>query len=178
MGQAERVTVVTEDAEHDALTAAEYHDIYEELRRFDSATGKYGVSLEAFGAAIQSRFSKAAWSKYQRGELALNRAMRNELRVAVGLAILPPTVVEAIAAADPNAKVVQVGDDCPQLIVMMSPHATKATFNSFINHVKDSHTPRRRRFRIAIDGGLFDRLNQRRQALGLTWTEMLGQLEE
>ena len=70
----------------------------------------YRMSLDAFVAAVQSAFSKALWSKYHNGQAPLNRTMRNELRTAVGLPLLPPTVAAVMQGVDSNALVVQGGN--------------------------------------------------------------------
>jgi hypothetical protein len=59
--------------------------------------GKRVMSLDAFVTAVRSTFSKAQWSKYHNGQAPLNRTMRNELRTAVGLPLLPPTLAEVNA---------------------------------------------------------------------------------
>ena len=99
------VTLITRDATLDDLSAADYKDVYDELRGRDPVTGAYAVSLDKFVTMVTSAYSKAQWSKYHNGEATLTRTMRNELRRAVGLAPLPPTVADATAAASPDAAV-------------------------------------------------------------------------
>lgn len=96
------VTVVTQNATHDDLTAEDYRDIYTELRQ--------QYSLRAFVEMIASGKSIAYWSKYERGETELGRVERNELRRGVGLPVLVPTVGDALADVDPDAEVVAIGD--------------------------------------------------------------------
>lgn len=104
------ITTITRNAAVDDLADSDYRDIYDEIRQLDAAAGRYGVSLDKFVDLIASSFSKALWSKYHNGQADLNRTMRNELRTAVGLAPLPPTVTDATAAhLDPNAEVVAIG---------------------------------------------------------------------
>ena len=114
------VTLVTRDASLDNLSVADYRDIYDELRARDAATGAYGVSLDKFVTLVTSAYSKAQWSKYHNGETALTRTMRNELRRAVGLPLLPPTVAEAAAAASPDAAVWQVGTGPAEHVIMVA----------------------------------------------------------
>lgn len=85
------------------LSDETYREIYDELRN--------AYSLRLFCAFVRSQYSAALWSKYERGEAPLNRTMRAELRAAVGLPPLPPTVAEALAVLAPDAEVVQVGAD-------------------------------------------------------------------
>lgn len=115
------VTLVTARAAQDALSEVDYRDIYEELRALDAETGVYAVALDRFVVLVGSRFSKASWSKYHRGEMVLNRTMRNELRRAVGLDELPMTVEEAVAAgADPDAEVWRVGGAGATRVVLVA----------------------------------------------------------
>jgi len=114
------VTLVTRDATLDELSATDYRDIYDELRGRDPVTGAYAVSLDKFVTMVTSAYSKAQWSKYHNGEATLTRTMRNELRAAVGLAALPPTVAEATAAASPDAAVWQVGSGPAEHVIMVT----------------------------------------------------------
>lgn len=114
------VTLVTRDASLDALSLSDYRDIYDELRGRDAGTGAYAVSLDKFVTLVTSAYSKAQWSKYHNGEAMLTRTMRNELRQAVGLPPLPPTVAEATAAASPDAAVWQVGDGPAEHVIMVT----------------------------------------------------------
>ena len=114
------VTLITRDATLDDLSAADYKDVYDELRGRDPVTGAYAVSLDKFVTMVTSAYSKAQWSKYHNGETTLTRTMRNELRAAVGLPALPPTVAEATAAASPDAAVWQVGDGPAEHVIMVT----------------------------------------------------------
>lgn len=114
------VTLVTRDASLDDLSAQDYRDIYDELRGRDSVTGAYAISLDKFVTLVTSTYSKAQWSKYHNGEATLTRTMRNELRAAVGLDPLPPTVAEATAAASPDAAVWQIGDGPAEHVIMVT----------------------------------------------------------
>lgn len=114
------VTLLTRDATLDDLSAADYRDIYDEVRLRDPVTGAYTVSLDKFVTLVTSAYSKAQWSKYHNGETTLTRTMRNELRVAVGLPPLPPTVAEATAAASPDAAVWQVGRGPAEHVIMVT----------------------------------------------------------
>lgn len=113
------VTLVTKDATLDDLSAGDYRDIYDELRQ--------DKSLGAVVEMLQSEFSRAMWHQYEKGERSLNRTMRNELRRAMGLPLLPPTVAEATAQASPDAAVWSVGDGVPEHVIMVS--ATPVTLH-------------------------------------------------
>ena len=105
------ITTITRNAGADDLSDSDYRDIYDEIRQLDPVTGRYAVSLDKFVEMIGSAYSKALWSKYHNGQADPNRVMRSELRASVGLAPLPPTVVDAAAAhLDANAEVVAIGD--------------------------------------------------------------------
>lgn len=97
------VTLVTQRAAAaDTLSAADYRDIYAELRS--------KMSLRQFCALTGSRVSIAWWSKWEAdADAELPRARRAELRAAVGLASLPPTIAEAVAGVDPDAAIYQIG---------------------------------------------------------------------
>lgn len=179
---------LTINAATDNLGPEDYRDIYNELRRQDpEEPGRYAISLDAFIQAIGSQYSKAAWSKYHRAQLDLNRTMRNELRQAVGLAALPPTVQDAMAHLDPNAEVIQVGDDQPRRAVLIGhPEPILLYINGGVQvdeprAAKKGHVTavtRPRRGRIAVPMDLYRRLNQRRKQAGLTWSELIARLED
>ena len=77
------ITAVTTPAGRaDDLTAADYRDIYDELRGH--------LSLAEFVARAGSTVSRAWWSQYEAGAKHLNTARRNELRRAVGVPELTP----------------------------------------------------------------------------------------
>lgn len=181
------VTVVTRDADLDALHPDDYREIYDEIRGYRVEEDKYAVSLDAFVGLVHSQFSKAAWSKYHRGELELNRTMRNELRRAVGMPDLTPSVAEVTAEVDPNALVVRVGEGVIDRLVMVAGHEpmTVAVNGSVRAWVMDAHedapivdvtavtAPRRRRASVSLRPDVFERYNSLRVAHGLTWEELL-----
>ena len=96
------VTVVTQNASQDDLTDTDYREMYQELREQHS--------LRDFVALVTSARSIAFWSKYERGECALARQDKNELRRAVGWPALMPTVLDALADVDEDAEVLAIGD--------------------------------------------------------------------
>ena len=123
------VTLVTRDASLDDLSAGDYRDIFDELRPIDPKTGNR-LSLDKFIAGINSQWSKALWGRYDHGEPVLNRSMRSELRVGVGLPPLPPTVEQAIGQASPDASVWRVGEDVPQHVIMVGNEPVTLHVNS------------------------------------------------
>lgn len=115
------ITTITRNAAVDDLTDADYRDIYDEIRQLDAAAGRYAVSLDKFVDLIGSTFSKALWSKYHNGQAEINRTMRNELRRAVGLDALPPTIADATTQnLDANAEVVTIGDGIGQRCLIIA----------------------------------------------------------
>lgn len=186
------VTVVTADAGQDRLGEQDYREIYDEVRALDEATGKYGVSLDAFVELVHSEYSKAAWSKYHRAELELNRTMRNELRGAVGMALLPLTIAEATAGVDADATVVQVGGDTVRRVVMLGVNdAVTVHWNGTVSAwtgcqgdkvTGDAGSHRvtgvtRDRKAVFVPARLFDRVNALRRESGLSWGEVLEAAE-
>ena len=106
------VTLVTKDATKHPLTDQDYRDIFDELH-------DKGISLDAFIEMSGSIYSKAQWSKYARGLIPLNRAMKGDLLRAVNEKPLPLTVGEAVATADPDAAVWQVGEGAAAHVIMV-----------------------------------------------------------
>ena len=179
------VTLVTRDATLDNLSAADYRDIYDELRGRDAATGGYAVSLDKFVTLVTSAYSKAQWSKYHNGETALTRTMRNELRRAVGLPALPPTVAEATAQASPDAAVWQVGDGPAEHVIMVTtPEPITLHVNGAVSvasgarqqaagdDVTEVTRTKRRRGYIARPVANKTQ-DSRRQAIGATWRAII-----
>lgn len=179
------VTILTAGAASaETLSDAEYRDIYDELRA--------KCSLRQFAEFIGSEKSFAWWSKYERGEAALSRAARNELRRAVGLPALPTTVAEAVAAADPDATVYVIGPAPADRLVLLSA-AEHEPLTLRVNgaceivaadHPTESHvTPVTSTERGAVRGSIhldrvaWQRLNQARLRAGLTWAQFLAPLE-
>lgn len=179
------VTLVTRDATLDELSAADYRDIYDELRGRDSVTGAYAVSLDKFVTMVTSTYSKAQWSKYHNGETAITRAMRNELRAAVGLVQLPPTVAEATAAASPDAAVWQIGDGPAEHVIMVTtPEPITLHVNGAVSVTStpppaalESHvtevTRARRNDRPCIRPVATPCQNSRRLALSASWRDVI-----
>lgn len=192
------VSLVTKDATLDDLSASDYRDIYDELRQREPDGDKYAISLDKLVTMITAALakaqwhtpaiSKASWSQYHNGERPLNRQMRSELRLAVGLPALPLTVAEATAQASPDASVWRVGDGVPEHVIMvtapepitihvngavsivpLTPAATDAPCNpTYTPQV----TPKRQRRYIArpsVTRAQFDRF----AALGSTWRDVI-----
>ena len=109
------VTLVTRDATLDNLSVSDYRDIFTELRQ--------NLSLDKLIGVMASQYSKATWSKYERGEMELNRTMRSELRRAVNLPALPETVTEAVGnRTSPDAAVWMVGNGTAHQVLLVGAH--------------------------------------------------------
>ena len=111
--------------------------------------------------------------------------MRNELRALVGLPLLPPTIAEAISVASPDAEVLRIGEETPDRLIMVGlPSETAVTIRAngsvtaLIEKERVTSVTSPPVGRIKIRRELFDRLNHRRAALGLSWEELIGRLEE
>jgi hypothetical protein len=92
-------------ASFDELAQADYWEMYQRLR------SKY-PSLSKFAEAMGEYPSKAEWSRWDRGEIEARRSIRNALRAADGLPLLPPTISEVMDQhCDPDAPVFFLGDD-------------------------------------------------------------------
>lgn len=182
--QAPRVTLVTALAEAFDLSDAEYRRIYHELRQ--------GRSLRAFATAISSGVSFAWWGKYEADDAAtLDRARKNELRRATGLAELPLSVQEATAAVHPDAAVYRVagsrGQEADgQVNRVILVEAGVGNLDMRLNgslHVavaQSGHvtaiTPAKRpdvRKSVHLSPEAFAEANAARLAAGLSWDELL-----
>lgn len=118
------VTAVTSPATRaDDLRAADYRDIYSELR------GK--TTLRQFAEFIGSAVSFGWWSKYERGEAELTTDRKNELRRMVGLpsltlpvaataGLLDPAATVYLIGARPATRAVLVGADVPAVTVRVN----------------------------------------------------------
>lgn len=166
------VTLVTRNADADELSADDYREMFDEL--------KQGHSLSQLVALIGSQFSRALWNQYERGEKPLSRPMCNELRRAVGLPALPPTVAEATATASPAAAVWNVGDGVPDTVIMVSGEPCTISVNGAVEVVPQTarvtrvtagRIERKRYIRPCIPESYLKRL----QGLtdGLTWLDVI-----
>lgn len=168
------VTQVTADATRDDLTDADYKDIYEELRR--------GRSLDALCDLVGSQYSRAWWSRYEKGDMKITRAARNELRRGVGLPQLPPTTEEAIHLADPDARVYQVGCETPRRVVLIGAsgpvvlHCAEDGVTAITN--RPCYLGTRRYKAISAPAGVVGRLNALRASRGLNWGTLLTMLAD
>lgn len=99
----------------DDLTAADYRDIFEELR-----SGRSLRELVSEAGAAQGRI--AYWSRYQRNPDAVpDLDGRNELRRLVGLPELEPVAGDVVVTAvDPAAAVWQVGAGAADRVVLLA----------------------------------------------------------
>jgi len=179
--------LLTREAGRDDLSERDYREIYEELRDFDAATGRYGLPLDRFVALVGSAFSKGSWSKYHRGEMVLNRTMRGELRRAVGMSELPMTVGEAVGGADVNAEVWRIGEgEVGRVLLVGAPGPLRVMLNGRVSVEEVGELPgvgegeavtgvtrRRKRCAVSLPEGLFGELNAARLAAGVGWSEFL-----
>jgi len=174
----------------DDLTERDYRDIYQELRQ--------GRSLADFLTLTQSAVSRAWWSQYEAGGKTLDWQRKNELRRAVGLPELAPSVASAMAHVAADASIWQVGEGLPDTVILVTPDhpgGLLLSVNADVhmarpvaveNANKDAVTPvtsdRRARRPVVAIGGLRPETRAaheaRRRALGLTWDAYLGQLLE
>jgi hypothetical protein len=118
------MTYTLRPAGSDNLTAADYREIFEELR----AARTLRALVEAAGAP-EGRI--AYWSRYQRNPDAVaDLDGKNELRRLVGLPELdPPAGAVVTATADPAAAVWQVGDTGPADRVILLAQAGPLTIH-------------------------------------------------
>lgn len=153
--------LLTQNATQDDLSAADYRDIFSELRE--------KMSLDKLVAALGSQYSKAQWSKYERDpNMELTRTMRSELRRSVGLPELPLTVEEAVRQASPDAAVWRVGDgEIEHVILSDTPPPTVAR----VTMVTGGSAPRKRYTRPCVS----DAQKRRFLALptGSTWSDVI-----
>lgn len=165
------VTLVTKDATLDTLSASDYRDIFTELRQ--------NLSLDRLIGVMASQYSKATWSKYERGELELNRTMRSELRKAVNLPALPETVTEAVAhRTSPDAEVWAVGDGTAQKVLLVGAHddlmlhvngAVTVASSVPCNRGYTAHTQRKALIRPVASA----EQNRRRVAISASWRDVI-----
>lgn len=85
----------------DDLTLDDYRDILTELRT--------SYSLQGMVNLIGSRFTKAWWSKIERGQAPFSREVRRELRAMYKISKLRLTAQEAVEAVREDAAVLQIG---------------------------------------------------------------------
>lgn len=129
-----KIRLVTVNATQDQLTDADYRDIFDELH-------DKGISLETFIELSGSTYSKAQWSKYARGLIVLNRAMKADLRRAVSEKEMPLTVAEATATADPDAAVWMVGEGAAAHVIMVGQTPVTLHVNGSVQIVELDPTP-------------------------------------
>lgn len=175
------VTVVTANAvAADQLSDQDYRDIYTEVRA--------RMTLRAMIELVGSRYSPGWWSKYEHGQAELTRIARNELRRAVDLPQLPPTLAEVIARADPDATVYQVGPEPARRIILVGQAGPVALHLNGTLRATDDQThstvlqglqrPQRHAARKSIHLPIetWQRLSEARRAANLTWPDFLATL--
>lgn len=187
-----KIEKITENATQDDLTDDQYWEIYTELRDYNPETGSYPVSLDKFILKIGGEVSKALWSQYHTSKaqvdagtvdskgnkvkLVLYRRMRNELRAAVGLPLLPPLVEETMSGVNPDAAVLKIGDDQPDKVLLIGTtknlriDVSEGNINAcVVSAVTGTQRPRRRLIRPIAS----DHQNEAKNALGRSWSEII-----
>jgi hypothetical protein len=159
------VTLVTRDATLDDMRPVDYADAFAELRQTAG-------SLDKFIALVGSQYSKAQWNKFEHGELALTRQMRNDIRRGVGLPELPLTITEAVGAASPDAAVWSVGDGIPETVIMVAPGKYDLHVNGSVTvrEAVTSVTPKRTPVARPVASKAQD---ARRVAIGAKWQDVI-----
>jgi hypothetical protein len=182
-------TVTTRAVSADDLSESDYREIYTELRE--------QTTLRKFAEVIESQYSFAWWSKFEREVGQLTRPARQELRRAVGLPALPPTVDEAMAGVDPDATVYRVDDrqqtaddrrqaDRVVLVAVRGPVSLNLNGDLEVvecapdgqerDYVVTGVTRRRQRKGVSIRPTTWESLNDARKQAGKTWDEFLTDL--
>lgn len=106
------ITLLTALAEASDLSDAEYRAIYQRVAA--------GRSLRQIAQALESAVSHTWWSRYSNGDVALDRARKDELRRWTGLPDLPPAVAEAVAdAVHPDAAVYRIGAQIASRVLLI-----------------------------------------------------------
>ena len=165
---------LTERATVDSLTEDDYRGIYQALRRFDERTGKYQMSLDEFVVVIRSQFSKSLWSKWHGGQPSLNHTMRNELRIATGRPVLPPTVGEVMAGVNPDALVVRIGEGRPDQVLLVAERGPLVIVaNGKVTARRGRPAPRPGTPRRLVRPVATPQQNAVRLAQGRTWREVI-----
>ncbi len=145
--------------------------MYDELCRLapDGKRTKESLSLGDLVTLLNSQYSRAMWSQYEHGERSLNRTMRSELRVALNLPPLPPTIAEATAQASPDAAVWQVGEGVPEHVIMVSDTPVTLYVNGGVSTISQTsnvtgvtrgHIQRKRYIRPCVPFEHAERLNR------------------
>lgn len=175
--------------QRDDLSDSDYRDIYDEIRA--------GHALRGFIEIAGSTLSASWWSQWEKGDKNLTRRARNDLRRAVALPQLPPTVEDAITAhVHPDAEVARVGDD-PQarrVLLLATGAAVTVSWNgdgpqivtrddvTGVTRTQPENTVRRprraKRAALSLPVDLHDNLNAARQRAGLSWPAFLSRLVE
>lgn len=99
---------LTRNAGVDSLSDQDYMDILEELLQTHT--------LRELVVVLKSQYSFGHWASMRKRERAILRPAKNELRVAMRLPPLPPTIAEAMAIVDENAEVYRTGQETPNRV--------------------------------------------------------------
>lgn len=157
----------------DNLTAAQYREIYDEIRK--------AYSLRQFMTRIGSQVSPSWWSQYESGAKQLGQRQKNDLRRAVGLPELAPAVAEACALASEEAEVWYLGQGAEPAarVLLCAPGLSGVTvrLNGSVSVVEDAEAkPVRAGRSLTSIGGLQPATRAALAALrgpGETWDAFL-----
>lgn len=172
---------------HDDQGEAEYRAMYDALRNPHDKGARLNLrQIVATLAPFGSGWSIAAWSKYERGLLALNLAERNALRRYYGLRDVPRAPAEIVADAG-IAAVIEASDN-PDLAVLVGPETLSvnlgqngakrpvgAPLNVQVTQVTAPRRPRQRKG-YTTSRLLGEKLEKRKKTLGLTWEQYFERL--
>ena len=139
----------------------EYRIIYQELRKT--------LTLRKFVEYIGSSMSHATWDKYDKDPKMLTRRMRQELRRAVKLPPLPPTVQEAISDVDADATVAVLDETAGDLNLVVLGNLEDERWLRLISIPNRPARVRGKMARPVAD----ERQIERRAALDVSWREVL-----
>lgn len=168
----------------DDLPETWYRECYRRLRR-DRTLRELAAMLGERGCP----WSIAAWSKYERRLLRLNRQARNALRLTRGLPELPPTPAEVVEREGVR-QVIQVSPE-PDTAVLVGLEVHWVTVGQngrdrgpecpveiCVTQVTASRRGRKPRTGITVCRELGERLKGLKTARGQTWEQLLAGLVE
>jgi hypothetical protein len=163
---------------HDELTSDQYMGIY--LR----ARAEY-KNFTALVVGLGTHYSRAYWSKYERGLIRLTRIAKNELRAYANMPELPMTLHDIAALFnDEDSSIFVVGTDTPNCAVIGN-STNGITFNIVVGGNSDSANvlakeitgkEKDNRKHISIDEDSFNQLNLVRLSKGISWKQFLMNL--
>lgn len=153
----------------DTMSDDEYVALYKNLR------GE--LNLREFVAKINSDISIAWWSKLDRELTGVTRRVRNELRAAAGIEVLPPTISDVVGKIEPDASAYEIEDNDSRgafLFLNKSrlPDCGKIDVESLVTTV----TKRRERHNVSIRSDIWLELNALRRRKNMTWDQFAAHI--